>query len=169
MEWNRTEQNSSLERDLQRSSSPDAWSPYLTRNYSTLLRAWTTSLGRLFQYLTTLVINKLFLIPVWTPLTHLLPVPTCPVLSSQEEISAHPSASFRKVQRAVRSPLSLLFSRLDNPHVLCLAGCNPQPCNSFVAPHPMLSKTLTSFLCCEYQNCTSWVHINTKYYRIFFV
>ncbi|KAK4812304.1 LOW QUALITY PROTEIN: hypothetical protein QYF61_014090, partial [Mycteria americana] len=78
----------------------------------------TTSLGSLFQCLITLSVKKFFPnIQSKPPLVQLEAIPSCSMACYLgEETDTHLStASF---QRAVRSPLSLLFSRLNNPSFL---------------------------------------------------
>ncbi|KAK4832220.1 hypothetical protein QYF61_021067, partial [Mycteria americana] len=78
----------------------------------------TTSLGSLFQCLTTLSVNKFFLIsnlnPPWC---NLRPFPLVLSLVTWEK---RPTPTwlqppYRQLKRAGRFPLSLLFSRLNNP------------------------------------------------------
>ena len=68
----------------------------------------------------------------------------------------------------MRSPLSLLFSKLDKPEVLsCSSWDMPSsPFTSFVALLWTHSRTFTSFLNCGAQNCTQasrWGRTNAEY------
>ncbi|KAK4824371.1 hypothetical protein QYF61_014031 [Mycteria americana] len=58
----------------------------------------------------------------------------------------------------MRSPLSLLFSKLDKPKVLSHSSQDmpSSPSTSFVALLWMHSRTFTSFLICGAQNCTQY-------------
>ncbi|KAK4816063.1 hypothetical protein QYF61_011071 [Mycteria americana] len=94
------------------------------------LGASTTSLGSLFQGLTT--------------------------LSEKSSAPPSPPPLLRKLQRATRSPLSLLFSRLDKPRVLSHSSQDmpSSPVTSSVALRWTHSRTFTSFLNGGAQNCT---------------
>jgi len=82
------------------------------------LETSTASLGSLFQCLTTLLVKKCFLMSSlnlsWCSFE---PFPCVLSLDPRGKSSAprSPLPLLRKLQRAMRSPLSLLFSRLDKP------------------------------------------------------
>lgn len=79
-------------------------------------------------------------------------------LTDPKEIPAPPPPIplLKKLQRAMRSPLSLLFCKIDKPkvpsHSSQLLAFSPFTC--FVAFHWMRPRTFTSFLNCVPQNCT---------------
>ena len=81
-------------------------------------------------------------------------------LGSREKSSAPPSPLplLRKLQRAMRSPLSLLFSKLEKPKDLSYSSQDipSSPFTSFVALLWMHSRTFTSFLNSWTQNCTQY-------------
>ena len=95
------------------------------------------------------------------------PFPVVQSLDTRQN-SAPPSPCplLRKLQRAMRSPLSLLFLKLDK-----LISCSSQdmpsrPSTSFAALLWKHSSALTPFLNCGAQNCTQcsrWGRINSKY------
>jgi len=76
---------------------------------------------REFQGLTTLLVKKCFLMSSLNlPLCSFKPFPGTLSLDTREKSSAHlsPCPLLRKLQRAMRSLLSLLFSKLDKSRVL---------------------------------------------------
>ena len=121
--------------------------------------ALTTSPGSLFQGLTTLWVTKCFL------MSHLI-LPWCSfelfshVLSldprGKSSAPPFPRPLLRKLQRPMRSSLSLLFSKLDKPRVLGHSSQDTPSSSStsFVALLWTHSRTFTSFLNCGAQNCT---------------
>jgi len=144
----------------------------LTKTYSTLLRALskcllntdrlgasTSSPGSLFQCLSTFSVHKCFLMSrINLPWFSFEPFPCVLSLDPREKSSAPPSPHplLRKLQRAMRSPLSLLFSKLDDPKVLSRSS-QDMPCSSatsFVALLWTHSRAFTSFLTCGVPNCT---------------
>ena len=133
--------------------------------------ASTTSLGSLFQCLTTLSVKKCFLMSSVNLLWHSFePFPCGLSLDTRKKNSAPPSPRplLRMLWRAMRSPLSLLFSRLNNPKVL---SCSSQdfpssPFTTFVALLWMHPRTFTSFFNGGTQTCTQhprWGHTNAEY------
>lgn len=103
------------------------------------LAAPATSLGSLLRSLTTLMVKKFYFISSltlpWCSFVlffHILP------LVPREQRPAPPSVLhlLRRLQRAMRLPLSLLFWRLYNPDVLSpsLLDKSSSPFTSFAAP-----------------------------------
>ena len=92
------------------------------------------------------------------PLAQLLTIAMCPVTGYLvEELSTSFSASppQEAVERAMRSPLSLLLSKVDKPKVLNHSSQDilSSPFTSFVALLWTHSRPFTSFLKCEALNC----------------
>lgn len=120
----------------------------------------TTPLRSLLKCLTTLPVRKCFLMTsLYFSGYGFEPFPCTLPSGTKERRSAPPSPLLllRKLYRATRSPLSLLFSEVDKPRVL---SHSPQaipssPFTSTVAFLWMHSKTLTS-LNCKPQNCTQF-------------
>lgn len=92
-------------------------------------RVSTTSLGSLFQCLTTLMVQKCFLTPSLTLPRQLCAVPVLPSVPSGRAQHFPLLHLLRLLQGARWSPLSLLFSRLGN-------------CSS--CPHPVLTAHASS-------------------------
>ena len=87
----------------------------------------TTSPGSQFECLASLLEKKFFL-----KSTRNLPwldwwrLPICPIMSYLEEETnpTSPQPPYRELQRAIMTPLSLLFSRLNNPSSLSCSSCS---------------------------------------------
>lgn len=113
------------------------------------LGASTTTLGSLFQCLTTSKSSKV-------PFPRILP------LVPREEISAPHFIIplLKKLQRATRSPLNFLLFKLDKPKVPSHSSqfLTSSPFICFLAFHWMHSRTFTSFLNSMPQNCTQRDH-----------
>ena len=78
----------------------------------------TTPLGSLFQYLTTLTDKKLFLVSnLNLPWCNLRPFSLVLSLShgGKRPTPSLPQSPFKQLNRVIRSPPSLLFSRLNYP------------------------------------------------------
>ncbi|KAK4832076.1 hypothetical protein QYF61_020632 [Mycteria americana] len=117
--------------------------------------ASTTSLGNLFQCFTTLIVKNFFLISSLNlPSFSLKPLP---LVLSQQVLLKTP---FKYCKAAMRSPQSLLFSRLNNPSSLSLSS--QERCSIsliiFVALLWTCSNRSMSFLC---RGLQSW----TQYWR----
>ncbi|KAK4829643.1 hypothetical protein QYF61_005936 [Mycteria americana] len=124
------------------------------------LGASTTSPGSLFQGLTTLSVKKCFLMSSLNlPWCSFEPFPDILSLDLREKSSASPFPRpfLRKLLRAMRLPLSLLFSKLDKPKDI-----PSSPFTSFVALLWTHSRTFTSFLNCRAQNCTQYSRLRTS-------
>ena len=135
-------------------------------------QAWGIDhLSRPVPVLTTLSVKKCFLMSSLNlPWCSFEPLPRIRSLEHREKSSAPPSPRplLRKLQRAMRSPLNLLFSKLDKPGVLsCSSHDMPSsPSTSFVALLCTRSRTFTSFLSGGAQNCTQysrWGPTNAEY------
>jgi len=100
--------------------------------------ASTTSLGNPFQCFTTLIVKNFFLLSSPNlPCFSLKPSPlVLSLLSLLKRLSpSFPSAPFKHWKAAIRSPRSLLFSRLNKPNSLSLSSqerCS-SPQTTFVA------------------------------------
>ena len=139
-------------------------------------QAWgiTTSLGSLFQGLTTLWVMKYFLMSSLNlPWCCFEPFPQNLSLDPREKRSAplSPLALLRKLLRVMRSPFSRLYSELEKSRVLCCFSqeVSSRLFTSFVALLWMHVSTFTCFFNCGAQNCTQysrWDHVNVKYSRI---
>lgn len=118
--------------------------------------ASTTSLGSLFQCLTTLTVNKCFLMSCLLCAISILP-------SAPSSRAQH--SPLTALQGAVRSALTLLFSRQPNaPSIPQRTSCL-QPCHQLCCPPLRVFKGLNTFLYCWAQNCTQysrWGCINAK-------
>jgi len=102
-----------------------------------LQRQWLSHLPEQpspFQHLTTLSENKYFLIfNVNFPWCNLRPFPLFLLLLTQEKrpTSTWPQPPFRQLYRVMRSPMSLLFSRMNKPnslnhsHKACVPDTSP--------------------------------------------
>ncbi|KAK4832683.1 hypothetical protein QYF61_025144 [Mycteria americana] len=107
----------------------------------------TTSLGSLFQCLITLLMKKFFMISSlnlpWCNLSRFLL--SYHLLLRRRNKTHLSTPSF---QRAIRSPLSLLFSRLNNPSSLSHSSSDlcSRPFTSFVALLWICASTAMSFL-----------------------
>lgn len=94
---------------------------WLVKSRSMLLRALSTSLGSLFQCLNILKVKKIFLMLPGKPLCHSLV--SLSLVSREKRLkSSSPLPFLRKLQRAMRSPLSLLFSRQNHLGVLSFSS-----------------------------------------------
>ena len=102
------------------------------------------------------------------PLAQLRADPCKLPLGTKEKRSVPPSPLLRKLQWAMRLPLSCLLSKLDKLKVLsCSSQDMPSsPFSSFVALLWMHSSTFTSLLNCGAQNCrqcSRWGGTNAEY------
>lgn len=81
-------------------------------------------LGTLFQHLTTLTVSCFFLMPSLTLLRcSFVTSPHVPPSVPRSRAWHLPAALplFRELQKAIKSPLGILFSRVDNASVLSLS------------------------------------------------
>lgn len=111
-----------------------------------------------FQCLTVLSVNKCFLMSSLNlPLRSFEPSPHVLLLDPREKRSAapFPCPFLGKLQRAMRSLLSLLLSNLAKPrgHSRSSQDTASSPVTSFVALLWTQSRTFTSFLNCGAQHC----------------
>lgn len=103
-------------------------------------------LRSLFQHLTTLTVSSFFLMPSLILLRCSFVTPPHVPPSVSRSRAWHPSPVlplFRELQKAIKSPLGILFSRVDTSSILSLSPY--MPVTSFGALLWVISRTLASF------------------------
>jgi len=107
-------------------------------------------------------------VPIWPPPAQICAVLTLPSIPRSRAWHLPLQPLLRALQRAVRSPVGLLFSRWSNLSALSLSSQDmpSSPSTSFVALLWTNSRILAPFLYYGAQNWTEysrWVCTNTKY------